>query len=107
MEVLSVEASVEVITVSRNIPMGLLVRENLLHVLMKEITLYLFHLVFIILRFDIFLHFMIKSFHVSIQYREKSKQKNKWTVFGFVQPENDYANITLYVDVFIYISLDE
>lgn len=57
MEVLSVEASVEVITVSRNIPMGLLVRENLLHVLMKEIALYLFHLVFIILRFDIFLHF--------------------------------------------------
>lgn len=57
MEVLSVEASVEVITVSRNIPMGLLVRENLLHVLMKEITLYLFHMVFIILRFDIFLHF--------------------------------------------------
>lgn len=85
MEVLSVEASVEVITVSRNIPMGLLVRENLLHVLMKEITLYLFHLVFIILRFDIFLHFMIKSFHVSIQYREESKQKNKWTVFGFCE----------------------
>lgn len=68
---------------SRNIPMGLLVRENLLHVLMKEITLYLFHMVFIILRFDIFLHFMIKSFHVSIQYREESQQKNKWTVFGF------------------------
>lgn len=106
MEVLSVEASVEVITVSRNIPMGLLVRENLLHVLMKEITLYLFHLVFIILRFDIFLHFN-QSFHVSIQYREESKQKNKWTVLVSVQAENDYANITLYVDVFIYISLDE
>lgn len=87
--------------------MGLLVRENLLHVLMKEITLYLFHLVFIILRFDIFLHFMIKSFHVSIQYREESKQSLNGLFLVSVQPENDYANITLYVDVFIYISLDE
>lgn len=102
MEVLSVEASVEVITVSRNIPMGLLVRENLLHVLMKEITLYLFHLVFIILRFDIFLHFMIKSFHVSIQKKVNKRINGLFLVS--VQPENDYANITLYVDVFIYIS---
>lgn len=104
MEVLSVEASVEVITVSRNIPMGLLVRENLLHVLMKEITLYLFHMVFIILRFDIFLHFMIKSFHIPFNTEKKVNKRINGLFLVSVQPENDYANITLYVDVFIYIS---